>query len=150
MNAVKVSIQFCFLIMLLLSISVSQSLAGGSLPYEDMRAKFPDEGVTFSMLEDAFDIYKDDVFAQIRVLSDHPNKRFGGMRLGPYYVCAKQKNGKHLLVLITLTTENTYFDKRKRRQKDFYENTAFIKENIIGVRVEAASETNPFHRCYER
>lgn len=148
-NLAKITLKVFLFVFCILFALTAYSFAGGSTDYDDLLSKFPDDVLTFKALEQILEFDKDDVWAETHIGSN-VSMKFAGMRLGPYYVCAKQKYGQNLLVLVIFTTENMFIDKKERLTEYPDNRTVFIKEKLIGVRIEAASATNPFHRCYER
>jgi len=131
-----------------LALFSSNAFAQGSLSYSDLREKFPDNKIMFDTLDHLFDISDNHlVMADIRIMSKRSDK-FSGMRLGPYYVCAKQKYGEHLPVRLKFTTEYIFIDKQGKEHDEHFDwndkNTKEIKENLVGVLIEDANSKNYF------
>lgn len=138
----------CFVIILFQAALDFPALAGGSMGYNDLRAKFPDDKLLFETLEQVLDI-EDGVWAFTRI-GPCISPKFGAMRLGPYYVCARQKSGERLFVLVTIATENTFIDKKGRRTESPDRRTFRIEEKMIGAQIERGSKKHPNYPCYER
>ncbi len=107
--------------------------AGGSLAYSELREKFPDDGVLFDTLESALD-FNESAFAIIRIMWGQ-SEEFSGMRLGPYYVCARQKYGDQRHVLVVFETEVDFYDKDGKTGDILDKDVARIRETLSGVRI---------------
>ncbi len=131
------------LLLWLLLAAPGTALAGGSISYEDVRGRFPDQALMFETLELALD-FKDPGSAEIRVMWNNHHKKvsekFAGARLGPYSFCARQKGGEKRRVQVTMTAETQFLDAAGRETKNglWDKATNSIRERLAGVMIEKA------------
>lgn len=121
----------------------SSAFADGSLSYADLREKFSNQ-LMFETLEQAVE-FSETVHARIRIQSARSEK-FAGTRLGPYYVCARQKYGKRLPVRVIFTTKNIFVgnDGKKNDEDCDYDAIAEIQEELTGVLIEGTGSDKFF------
>jgi len=135
-----------FSAVLCLALLASNAFAQGTMFYEDLRDKFPDNKIMFETLEQTLDMSQS-VFASIRI-SPMRGEKFAGLHLGPYYMCSKQKQGAHLPVRLIFTTKYIFIDKHGKKHDEHFDwddkNTKEIKEKLVGVLIEDVNSKNYF------
>ncbi|SHN57530.1 hypothetical protein [Desulfovibrio litoralis] len=124
----------------------SSVLAEGSLSYTELREKFPDNNIMFESLEETLEFSQ--CVIGLRIMSNLSEK-FAGMRVAPYYVCAKQKYGSHLPVRVTFNAETIFIDKNGKETKGIEDKRSMgVKEVMIGVLIEEINSNKFFpHDC---
>ena len=112
------------------------SFAGGSIHYDELVEKFPENKLLFDTLGHTLE-FDGTAFAAIR-LGSSVNEALAGLRLGPYTVCARQKYGEKLPVSVTINTSYYFLDKNSNKQNKINKNSANAKETITGIMINKA------------
>jgi hypothetical protein len=93
----------CLVIILMLTVSVSSTRAGGSFAYKDILPILAQEPVMDKFINDGLEF--NDSGSAMRI-GQNVNPRFGGRRVGPYVIMAKPKGTSGSFTLeVTVETE---------------------------------------------
>lgn len=120
----------------------SSACAEGSLSYAELREKFPDNALMFASLEEILEFSQS--VTGLRIMSNQSEK-FSGMRISPYYVCAKQKYGLHLPVRVTFRADTIFTDKNGKETQGIHDKRSVkIQERMVGALIEENSSSTYF------